>query len=54
MRRRECVEPQYGGLPCEGSLEDWQDCNTHPCPSKYDCENTFQRANVKMFLINQW
>lgn len=33
-RNRTCIEPQNGGLDCNGTLEETQNCNTHFCPSK--------------------
>ena len=34
-RNRSCDGPYYGGLPCNGSYNDSQDCNTHECPSMF-------------------
>ncbi|XP_076098251.1 SCO-spondin-like [Mytilus galloprovincialis] len=31
-RYRTCIQPQFGGAPCNGSEIDYRDCNTHHCP----------------------
>ncbi|VDI26618.1 Hypothetical predicted protein, partial [Mytilus galloprovincialis] len=31
-RYRTCIQPQFGGAPCNGSDIDYKDCNTHHCP----------------------
>lgn len=31
-RYRTCIQPQFGGAPCNGSDIDTRECNTHFCP----------------------
>lgn len=31
-RYRTCIQPQFGGLPCNGSDIETIDCNTQFCP----------------------
>ncbi|XP_069128273.1 SCO-spondin-like isoform X2 [Argopecten irradians] len=31
-RTRDCVEPLYGGAPCNGTNMETDDCNIHECP----------------------
>jgi hypothetical protein len=33
-RRRECVEPLYGGLPCPGSPLGAESCTMDPCAGR--------------------
>ena len=35
QRLREVDGPHFGGAECVGSTDDWQECNTHNCPSEY-------------------
>jgi len=32
MRNRTFIPAQYDGLPCNGTAEEFEDCNTDPCP----------------------
>jgi hypothetical protein len=34
-RSRDCVQPFYGGLECNGTGSESKDCNTEYCPSRY-------------------
>ena len=31
-RNRTCIGPYYGGMMCNGSDTEIQECNTHHCP----------------------
>ena len=33
-RTRTLEGPFYGGADCVGPFDEWQDCNSHECPSK--------------------
>lgn len=39
-RERECDGPYHGGANCTGPEDDYQECNTNPCPgmSKNDID----------------
>ncbi|ESN92609.1 hypothetical protein HELRODRAFT_164684 [Helobdella robusta] len=32
IRKRFCIEPQFGGLYCQGNNSEFDTCNTDPCP----------------------
>ena len=34
MRNRTCAGRAAGGKECDGDSEDFQECNTQPCPGK--------------------
>ncbi|TRZ01006.1 hypothetical protein DNTS_013694, partial [Danionella cerebrum] len=44
-RKRTCTnpKPKYGGLTCLGPGQEFQECNTTPCPAK--SQNAMQRGN---------
>lgn len=48
MRPRFEIGPYHGGQPCNGSDEDWRDCNAHFCPSGYFCEFSFQHLKYSV------
>lgn len=40
-RYRTCIQPQFGGAPCNGSDIDYKDCNTHHCPGNASYTETY-------------
>lgn len=41
-RLRSCSnpEPQFGGKNCSGNYKETRECNTQPCPSKFDSSSS--------------
>ena len=35
VRNRTCTGPLYGGFDCQGASEEYQECNTNPCPGEF-------------------
>lgn len=46
-RLRSCSnpEPQFGGKNCSGNYKETRECNTQPCPSKFDSSCLVRHSN---------
>ena len=55
-RLRECEGPFHGGANCTGPDDDYQECNTHPCPGNQKIRKSkrvkFNQDKNSLFCVN--
>ena len=49
-RFRTCIQPQFGGLPCNGSDIETIDCNTQFCPGNVYHTTKFMSEFIIVFV----